>query len=100
MKRAALVLFASAVVVTAAHAAQSNNRSGTKSSGQALAGYSAAELAAMANSHPWVPGFQARYRSRADRLATAPAGYSVQELRAMANSHPWVPGFRVRYTAH
>ena len=83
MKRAALVLLAAAAVVPAAQAAQSSDRAGTSSSGLPVVGYSVQELTAMANSHPWVPGFRARYQVRANTLAP-------QELAAIANNHPHV----------
>ena len=83
MKRAALMLLAAAVVVPAAQAAQPSDRAGTSSSGPPVVGYSAQELTAMANSHPWVPGFQARYQVRTNTLAP-------RELAAIANDHPHV----------
>jgi hypothetical protein len=36
----------------------------------------------MSISHPWVPGFQARYRAQAKKIAAGTA--------AISNSHPYV----------
>jgi hypothetical protein len=80
MKRAALALLAAAAVVPAAQAAQSAGRAGASSSSQPVVGYSPQELVAMANSHPGVTGFQARYQAHANMLA-------LQELTAITNSH-------------
>ena len=111
MKRAVLVLLAAAIVASAAQAAQPADGAGASSSDPRVAGYSPQELLAMSNSHPWVPGFRARYHAQAKKLA-------LQELTAIANSHPhvgtshlkelmataasqpWVPGHQPRSHAH
>ena len=83
MKRAVLVLLAAAVVTSAAQAAQPAGRAGASSSDRPVAGYSPQELMAMSISHPWVPGFRARYHAQAKKIA-------LQELAAISNSHPHV----------
>ena len=83
MKRAVLVLLAAAVVTSAAQAAQPAGRAGASSSDRPVAGYSPQELMAMSISHPWVPGFRARYHAQAKKIA-------LQELAAISNSHPYV----------
>ena len=87
MKRAVLVLLAAAVVTSAAQAAQPAGRAGASSSDRPVAGYSPQELTAMSISHPWVPGFRARYQAK--KIA-------LQELTAIANSHPHVSTSHVK----
>ena len=89
MKRAVLVLLAAAVVTSAAQAAQPAGRAGASSSDRPVAGYSPQELTAMSISHPWVPGFRARYHAQAKKIA-------LQELAAIANSHPYVSTSHVK----
>lgn len=89
MKRAVPVLLAAAVVTSAAQAAQPAGRAGAGSGNRPVAGYSPQELMGMSISHPWVPGFRARYHSQAKKIA-------LQELMAIANSHPQVSASHVK----
>ena len=43
----------------------------------------------MSISHPWVPGFRARYHAQAKKIA-------LQELAAISNSHPYVSTTHVK----
>jgi hypothetical protein len=89
MKRAVPVLLAAAVVTSAAQAAQPAGRAGAGSGDRPVAGYSPQELMGMSISHPWVPGFRARYHSQAKKIA-------LQELMAIGNSHPYVSASHVK----
>ena len=89
MKRAVLVLLAAAVVTSAAQAAQPAGRASTSTSDRPVAGYSPQELMGMSISHPWVPGFRARYRAQAKKIA-------LQELAAISTSHPQVSTSHVK----
>jgi hypothetical protein len=87
LKRAVLALLASAIVTSAAQAAEPAGRAGASSSDRPVAGYSPQELTAMSISHPWVPGFRERYQAK--KIA-------LQELTAIANSHPQVSTSHVK----
>ena len=89
MKRAVPVLLAAAVVTSAAQAAQPASRAGASSSDGPVAGYSPEELMGMSISHPWVPGFRARYQAQAKKNAQ-------QELAAITDSHPDVSTSHVK----
>ena len=89
MKRTVPVLLAAAVVTSAAQAAQPAGRAGASSGDRPVTGYSPQELMGMSISHPWVPGFRARYHAQAKKIA-------LQELMAIGNSHPYVSASHVK----